>query len=525
MILRTSTWRVCIALGPFLAGCGPTEQEPISASTLALTAQENVAHALRGAHAAGSFIAESATLAELLSAPSEQDCPPTGFTPCPPGTVCPAPEQPVCRDSVTSEDLQESRQEMSDAIDDLVQMLGEEVFVPENLESEDTASATYRLPTDMLCGSDGEDGPLPGSAYPETTPFAPAPMNELDPDCVEQAAKLQPRLRLTSPSDGSVDVALLLTPSKRNPITLRVGTESVSLVVDLGEIKASLDAAGYEMENLVAMSGKVSSELRRNAELDYSFRLNVLSNLSVTQRDDLGQETRVSLTESSPSFELKLDGNAHRVTAAYDFGSLAVHGPLNAFRDTFDDQEEFDAVGDPLPQKTYAGLIDLLVGGLEGNLVLDGDQDTLNFSGLGLGEVSSTLKHDGTLLGKLDLNPGSGRHFDLRLARNVDDTTTIGISPTFDLTFLANFAPLQGQIEDLPNYLLGDTSRIWLEGQNPSLRGEPEQLRVLTGTLNLTSSRNPEANLVVMPGACLRESEASSPSHELLGSLVAGDCR
>ena len=43
-------------------------------------------------------------------------------------------------------------------------------------------------------------------------------------------------------------------------------------------------------------------------------------------------------------------------------------------------------------EKVYTGEIELLLGGLEGSLTLD-STDTVQFRGLGLGEVTSTVKH------------------------------------------------------------------------------------------------------------------------------------
>lgn len=498
-----------------LAGCGANEREPISASTLALTAQQNVERVLRGTHAAGSFLADSATLAKLLS--STQGCDST--PPCAAGAECPPPET-TCDDAVSVADLDEARADMTGAIDDLVETLREDVFIPANLESENGEEAVYLLREDFLCKN---ADPAPTTPNPGGVPPTPDP-DALDPDCVEQAEKLQPRLRLTSPRDGQVDVAILLTASQRNPVTLQLATDRAGIVFDLAEIKASLDAAGQDTENLKAMSGKLAFELVRNGELDYSARLNVLSSLSLTTIDDLAQQVAFSLAGSSPSFELRLDGNAKKITGTYDFGSFGVKGPLNAFRDSFDVDEPVEVGSTPPPAKTYTGIIELLVGGFDGKLVYDGNRDKLNFTGLGLGDVASTLKHDGVTLATLDLNPASGRHFDLTVEQDDDDKATLTFLPTFDLRLAANFAPLQSQIDDIPPYLLNDTVRLWFDGPNPSIRTEPDQLRVLSGTLNMSSSSVPAANVQVTSGMCLLNAAVADPSHELLGEFTAGAC-
>ncbi len=526
MSLRSVSMRGWMLAGLGLLGCGSSEREPISAQQLALTAEENVEHALRGAHAAGSFIADSTTLAHTLSSVTGSNCAPVASAPCPAGTACPLTPEPTCTDSVTTSDLQQTRQDMSDAIDKLLKSLKEEVFIPQNLESEDGHTAVYRLGAEYLCKGSASSSPGAPLPAPGTTPTpTPEPVEPtLDPDCVANAEKLAPRLRLSSPSDGEVDVALLLTDARHNPATLELGTDRVGVMLDLGEIKASLDAAGEDTGNLEAMRGKLELELKRNAELDYSFRVNVLSTLGLTTIDDLAEKVAFTLAGHSPSFEIRLDGNARRITGTYDIGSLDVSGPLNAFRDSFA-STEYDASGKPLPQKTYTGMIEALLGGLNGSVVLDGNQDKLELKGLGLGDVSSTLKLDGTTLAQLDLNADAGRHFDLTITHDSDDSTTLAFAPKFDLSVLLNFAPLTAQINDIPDAYLSEKLHLWFDGQNPSVRAEPKQIRALSGTLNLTSEHVPAANLSVPQGSCLVASDASAPTHPLLGAYSVGACQ
>jgi hypothetical protein len=518
---RLSVLGVWIACAPLLAACSSPEREPISAQTLALTAETNVERALRGAHQAGSFLADSALLAKVLSSTASSSCESAPAAPCADGALCPTPDDTTCEvDAVTVTDLQQSRQEMSDSIDELLESLREEIFTPENLESEDGASAVYLLGPEFFCAAASSAGtPVapPGGATPTPEP-------ELDSACVERAQRLQPRLRLTSPNDGDVDVALLLTAQKKNPVTLQLHSQSVGVLFDLGELKASLDAIEEPLEGVSALTGQVQIELRKNAELDYSFRVNALTNLALTTLDASNQQVSVSLGKSVPSFEIRLDGNARQLTGSYDLGALGVTGPLNAFRDSFEDPAP-TLPGDPAPEKTYTGTIDARLAGLEGSVVFDGDHDKLSFRGLGLGDVSSTLKYDGATLAQLDLNPAAGRHFDLALERTNDEQTTLTFSPTFDLTLLLNFAPLASQISSIPAYLSGDTLRMWFDGTNPSVRGELDQLRVLSGTLNLSSASMPSANIQVPTGNCLLESDAAAPQHELLGQFASGACQ
>jgi hypothetical protein len=521
-------WPLLALCSPALVACGKTDEpDPVSAQNLALTAQQNVERALRGAHDAGSFVAESGALAKLLSTGSESDCPPVAT--CPPGGTC-VPETPdpcETEDAVQTEDLAEAREDLREAIDDLVKTLREKIFTDANLESADSRSATYLLRPNVLC--DSEESVADAAPPPAGGATLPPPEPEVDTECIEQAQRLQPRLRLTSPREGDVDVALLLGAQKRNPITLEFGSTRVGVAVDLGELKGTLDSLGEEVEGLAAMDGKLGLELVRNAALDYSVRLNVLEQLALSLVDDDNQRIAVSLAPSKPTVELRFDGNTRKVSGAYAYGAFGLSGPLNAFREFFDEEDEgVDVPADPVPRKNYTGDIALSIPGYDGKVVLDGSQDRLNLTGLGLGDAASTLKFNGTTIASVDINPTTGRHFDLAIEQseqNGEQRTKLGFAPGLDLTVLLNLMPLANQITDIPDYALGDTLRVKFDGATPSLQAEEDQLRVLSGMLSVTSTRVPSANLNVPAGSCLFDSNLEAPAHALLGELAAGACK
>lgn len=162
---------------PLLAACGTTDEQ-VSRQQFALTAQENLEQALRGVTRAGSFVADSAALAKMLGPIAEgegSDCAVVPAPACVPGQVCPQPTTPVCEPDdgeLAVEDLQETRDEIDEAIGELVEVLRERVFTPENLESEDATSATYRLGASFYCDSESNDVEVP--VTPGGTPVAPA---------------------------------------------------------------------------------------------------------------------------------------------------------------------------------------------------------------------------------------------------------------------------------------------------------------------------------------------------------------
>lgn len=555
MRARFGLW---VLLGsPWLAACGTTD-EHVSGQQFALTAQENLEQALRGVSRAGSFAADSAALAKMLEPVADGDsgdCVAVEPAPCVPGQVCPAPTPAACGSDdgeVTVGDLQETRDEINESIDELVEVLRERVFTPENLESEDATSATYLLGASFYC-DESDDAVVPAP----TPGGTPAPQVETgpDPDCIEQANRLQTRLRLSSPSDGNVDVELLISSERRNPATIELHRDHVGLVLDLGEYLAAVRATGQDTGEIVALDGVVAAELRRNAELDYSLRYGVRKNVHFASvGEDTGETTDVSLGASFPVVELRLDGNQRKLTGSYDLGTLGVTLPLENFHD--DDDVSVGVNGElPAPEAPYTGTIDAFLAGIEGSVTLDGTNDELRLVNLGLGEQSSTVKYDGQLIAQLDVNPDQNRHFDV-LAKKVDDEhTTLTFAPGLDARVLLNFAPLASQIPDLPDYLLGDTIRAFFSGDSPTIEPSHGQVKVVSGTLNVTSERVPSANLAVPAGSCLIDNEAddeppsasapiptpstpmpvpvtpaptpepAAPAHELLGRFSVGACQ
>jgi hypothetical protein len=507
---------------PLLVACGPNEEETVSGQAFAVTAEQNVESALRGLYDAGSFVADSASLAEILGpfVAGTSDCD-VAAPACPPGAVCSPPVDSGCETpTVTVEDLKENRQEVSDAIDDLVEVLREKIFTPGNLESEDASSATYLIGAATLCENSGDDAVTPGGA-------APAPgAGALDPECVDEAARLQIRLRLTQPSPGDIDVQLLMTAARHNPATLELHDDHVGLAVDLGQVKATLDTLGEDTMQLTELSGVVALELVRNAELDYSLRYSMREDIQVGAIDDEGRPIDVTVAASIPAGELRLDGNARTLTGTYNLGSVHVVAPLASF---IDEEPSVGSInGDPAaipPPRVYTGTIDAFLSGLDGSVTLDGNMDRIALKNLGVGDTSSTIKHDGNLIAQLDVNPDAGRHFDLLAQKADDGRVQLTVSPNLDLRVLLNFASLAGQLDDLPAYALGDSLRLFFDGTDPTIKEEADALRVVSGTLNLMSETVPTANVIVPAGSCLVETDLTTPAeHELLSQFAAAAC-
>jgi len=485
----------------------------ISSKQAALTASENSERALDGVLDAADFLSESTSVAQTLSLMGgSESCASSGS--CTSSGCLPA--ETVCtRETIDEGDLEQTRADLKESAQKLVQRLRERVLIPANLESETSTSATYRLGPEVYC-EDEIPPPLPGSITPPS----------YDPDCVEQANKLQLRLRLTSPAEGDVDMTVLVGAERNEPLVFELHQHSLGLKVDLGE---ALDAArefGEDSDAIEKLSGVLELQLVENQARDYSLDLNVLQAVQVVLNTD-GEKLSVSLGATSPALQLRLDGNARRLLASMDLGALRVLGPLRLFADSFgsNDDELVSSSSDsgfaapaPAPepepiQRDYHGAVEMFLAGLQGSLEYVAESDQLKLNGLGFGDKTSFIENDGQRLAALDLNAAQGRHVNLVLEPE-GDGTKISISPGFDLKVALAFQHIADQVQGIQAHLLNDNWHFWFEGDHPVIVANDDQVAVQAGTLHLESSADPSANLGVSAGMCLVEGDSDASGED-----------
>jgi hypothetical protein len=514
----------CLSMG--VVACeGEPELLEISSSQAALTAAENSERALQGVIDAADFLAASTSIAKTLNAfnAGSPTCESSGSS-CSDGSDCPEPETHCTTDEVSPEELEQARQDIRERVVELVRELRERVLIDANLEASTSTSATYNLGADVLC-SESDDPPPPAGAA------------ELDEDCVEQVTRLTPRLVLTSPREGDIDVTLQLGAERHEPLALALYHDSLGVRLDLGEALAVARELGEDedLQSIQELSGRLELRLVENAARDYSLELNVLEKLEAVI-DSEGDHLSASLGASSPAWNVRVNGNSETLSAGMDVAAFRLVGPLRAFASLFEgddsDGRAFDdGVSGLLPAeepepRSYSGILDLFLAGLTGNVSYTRSSDELAIDQLGFGDGTSTLKHDGNTLAALDLNAASGRRINLRVS-STDAGTQIRITPSFDLRLALGFHYIADQFDGLASYLLDDTLRVWFAGDAAELQ-VGEAVRVTAGTLHIESAANPEANVSVEAGMCLSGesgSDADDDAAHPLSSLEAVACQ
>lgn len=504
----------CLSFG--IVACeGEPELLEISSTQAALTASANAELALQGVIDASDFLARSTSIAEALNALGgrQETCSSSGVAFCPDGSECPPTETVCTTDELSEDDLEDARREIREGAQDLARELRERVLIEANLESSTSTSATYRLGPDVLCSDDADAAPA-GTAASGDDP-------NLDSDCVDEVTRLEPRLVLTSPREGDIDVTLHLGAERHSPLTLELYRESLGVRVDLDEAVDVARDFGEDLKGLRELSGLLEWRLARNAARDYSLELNVLEPVSAVVESE-GDTLTTSLAASSPAWNVRIDGNTNTLSAGLDLGTLRVGGPLRLFADLFEREDSVDSAAPPggaldaapLPEpepepRAYTGVIELLLSGLSGTLSYTADSDVLSFSDLGFGDSTSTLKHDDKTLLGLDLNALSGRRVNLEISPT-EGGAEIRISPTFDLKLAFAFEHIADQFEGIADHLMNDTLRLWFAGESPAIEVDDELLRVTSGTLHLDSQAEPSVAVRVETGMCLDATNESS---------------
>ncbi len=526
------------ALGlAFGFGCkeDDTQGVAISSATAAITATENVEQALDGLLDAADFVADSGSLAATFGMFEGQSSSCGGaLAPCDPlATSCPEPEITCERVADERSDLSQLRDELREAVDELVSELRTRVLTEENLESSTETSVVYRLGPSVLC--EDFDDRLERS------------------DCADEVERVQPRIRLTSPREGDIDVTFVVGLERNEPFQLQLYRTSLGVQVDLGELLAAARSMGEEIDAIDEVRGVVQAQLVKNGEMDFSVVLNLREAVEISARTDGDEPFTASLAASSPALELRADGLSETLRLASDWRELSLSAPLASFGEFFEalgDEETVPSIdgearpvpaedgfaappppesaepGPDEPARSYTGVVDLFLAGLSSTLTYTADSDRLVYENIGYGDATSTVDHDGNRLVELDLNESAGRRFAMVWEALEAGGARVTITPSFELRVKLALQAIADQFADLPEFLLDDTLTVSFQGEEPALEiGEDGTSRVAAGVLVLSSATSPSATVEVAAGQCLIEAEAAlEEGHPWLGAFEAGSC-
>jgi hypothetical protein len=364
----------------------------------------------------------------------------------------------------------------------------------------------YRLAPDPTCK------PLPSSAAPGAT-------LTVDPDCANDLQRLQVRIVARPDCDGT-RYSIVVGPDKLELAQLIVRSDLLALEMDLAKSRRAseyanqtLGKAGSPPPYPQKLEGALRLGLQKLGPKKATFVVAVTAPLQIESEGDEPMQLRVDKGEP---FSLSADGIGKTITVTTNVGQTDVTAPWD-------------------PRNRGLKNLDLHVsiGGVYGQATLTEAARELSIKSLGVG--SSFVAVRGMHIFDLNLNADAGRKLDLRTVLGANDTPRYEVAPKLDLSLAFNFRAVAAEFEDPPSSaLLNETYRVLLApaGAPPAavevLRartGSNGALRLLAGSLTISSSADARATVTVPMGKCLTTRDPRPPgSHELLGSLAAGDC-
>lgn len=364
--------------------------------------------------------------------------------------------------------------------DDIIKKLNETIFTDANYQG----NGVYGLPASLGC-SEALDGTL-------------------DPACVQRWQTVNLRIRVTG--DADMRLTFLVGPSSQEPLSINIGHQSIGVEVDLGDVSDSLGELapllGQEPLN-VAMSGKVAAKLTVLGENHVAASLDILESVAFAgakQGVDLQSDEAVRFTSAATQlFHVDLDGSREQGSAGLDLKRTTVHAPGNG---------------------TKPGM-DVALGGASAAATF-GKGIAFAITHIGLGDSSTTVDVGGQRGLTLDLNPDSGRHFDVSVTVDaLSDIARFAVSPEFDLRLAINHAVL-GDAQ--PVY---DVTRIHLFDGTPTLEIQPtasgdDQLKLVSGVLTVETNPS-DYGVNVNAGQCLLSTPDIVDS-QVIHRLSAGTC-
>lgn len=416
------------------------------------------------------------------------------------------------------------RSDALDGVTDVVDFLGQMVFVTGNLVGETEGAVDYAASPDVVCAPDGRFGT--GSVEDEQ-------------DCRDFLAEHALRLHVTRTAceDGdSLRLELIVGGEpETTPIVFEVSPVRLAATIDMAEGADTLRALGALDEELLlepAPSGQIRWEVALEGESGAFVRDSLPADVVLGYRM-LNDPERFAMTLAGGSVMLDLHADAatRKVTGSIDHGLMGVTMLLSDFAVAFGAELGPDA--DPTE------IVEWSIAGMSASFSYDRATDALSISDLGLGEGRSTVRWRGQDIVTIDVNADSGRVFALDITRNPAGDVLLGIDPGLEVVVGYAMAPVSDQLVELPPFALDDTVKVRMDGDSPSVRilagsidDVPsfdgvvtlELLAVTSGQLSLSSRASPSEDVVVPAGQCLLEADPVTGEHPILRDFAAGDC-
>lgn len=401
--------------------------------------------------------------------------------------------------SQTSPPVSPAPETYDPTLDEISKFVTEHVFTEANVESTEGGATIFRLMGDDLCAG--------------TPP---------DASCVDSIDRLEVRVKVVSPGAGAYDFTLLLGAERHAPLVFRIRKQqSLALDVDLAQAKAAaalVASVTGSTANLPRVAeGILQVMLEKTGPHAYRLSESVLRAVHL-ELDTDGATTTFRTAAAAPLSTAEVDGDARRMGFALSLGETELTAPYRQLFSSADDTSASTQVP-----------VALHLGGATYSFDFSAGQTDALISHLSLGEVTTWASYGGTRIFSADLNPHSGRHFELRFTPDADGLPIVSVNRELDLALEFHLSALAPTSATIDPWLADQTYTVKLDGA-PSFKpvervGQSSgALKLLTGTLRLGASEAGVGPVVVTAGQCLTSSASAPDGGHPLSRLSVAAC-
>jgi hypothetical protein len=395
-------------------------------------------------------------------------------------------------------------EQFDDTAHDIEVLLHDRLLVMSNIESKTDTEITYLLKPEPTCD------PLPSDAGAGP-----------DPDCAADLRKLQVRLVTVADGDG-LRMTVLVGPQRNELSAFVIHSDLLAWEVDFARALKAVQFINATLQPndprptypFSKLEGRIKLALQKLGPQKVKGSFGILAPVAVEANDPDSGPISVHVAAQDPLFAITGDGVNKQATVALDLGQTDVTAPWD-------------------PRHVGARNSDLHVSlaGLYGEATLTEGQKQIAFHGAGIGQTFVAVR--GAHIFDLDFNPAAGRRLDLTVKAD-GDLPRFEFTPGFDLSLAFNLGAVAADFQDPPPAALThETYRILLDGASPAVieaaraddvSGFRGGLKVVAGTLSISTTGTPATTVTVPAGHCLTGQDRPPASHEILGTLASVSC-
>jgi hypothetical protein len=435
--------------------------------------------------------------------------------------------------------------DLTEITDDVVAFMHEHLMVEETSTlSADGLSLSYQVTGAFFCVQDPDEDESPESKKDRLREQA---------ECAERLGENPLRIDVMSDAVGDLNLGLFVGSSATPALDLQLHDDQISAYVALVELpvflKVFVSPEDFELPR--SMQGLVGVEVRQHGVVHYTARFAIEEEVHLSPDPDQDPYTLDVPVHLDPG-QITFDGSTSALNGELLLSFIHATLPWQFMVDLFHDDEgysewtcEYDEVSEieecwdewiePPDAAEVDEVMTVFLPGLMGAVDYAAGTDTFAFTGLGLGDMTTTVNVDGASLIEIDLNEEGGRTLDLSVGSPGEHDVSFTFGEEMNLEVLLAWEAFRDDFEDLPDFLLDETLGVYFSGSSsPEIQildvEEDTEVQVVSGQLTLWSTAMDE-DVVIEEGQCMTgideevmTEEELDALHDLFGRLMGTTC-